>query len=122
MKRNLCIFKGISLAMNEKKEKRFEKKKNFKRLRNNHVLNWVLGNSFAFLLNWEVTIKSANSAKNFLKLIFKQNCYINIVICFFFFFINKKINKLISLLIYPFCLFNYWHQKVCCSKSEKVLL
>ena len=58
MKRNLCIFKGISLAMNEKKEKRFEKKKNFERLRNNRVLNGVLENSFAFLLNWEVNLKA----------------------------------------------------------------
>ena len=74
MKRNLCIFKGISLAMNEKKEKRFEKKKNFKRLWNNHVLNGVLKNSYDFLLNWQVTIKSANLAKTFLKLIYlKQN-------------------------------------------------
>ena len=74
MKGNLCIFKGISLAMNEKREKRFEKKKNFERLHDNHVLNGVLGNSFAFLLNWEVTIKSANLAKTFLKLIYlKQN-------------------------------------------------
>ena len=60
--------------MNEKKEKRFEKKKNFERLHNNHILNGVLGNSFAFLHNWEVTIKSANLAKTFLKLIYlKQN-------------------------------------------------
>ena len=60
--------------MNEKKEKRFEKKKNFERLRNNRVLNGVLGNPFAFLLNWEFTIKSANLAKPFLKLIhLKQN-------------------------------------------------
>ena len=44
MKRNLCILKGISLAMNEKKEKRFEEKKNFQRLCNNRVLNEVLGN------------------------------------------------------------------------------
>ena len=74
MKRNLCIFKGISLAMNEKKEKRFEKKKNFERLRNNRVLNGVLGNSFAFLLNWEVPIKRANLAETFVKLIYlKQN-------------------------------------------------
>ena len=74
MKGNLCIFKGISLAMNEKREKRFERKKNFERLHDNHVLNRVLGNSFAFLLNWEVTIKSANLAKTFLKLIYlKQN-------------------------------------------------
>ena len=73
MKRNLCIFKGISLAVNEKKEKRFEKNKNFKRLCNNYILNGVLINSFAFLLNWEVTIKSANLAKTFLKLILKQN-------------------------------------------------
>ena len=74
MKRNLCIFKGISLAMNEKKEKRFEKKKNFERLRSNLVLIGVLANSFAFLLNLEVTIKSANLAKTFLKLIYlKQN-------------------------------------------------
>ena len=66
MKRNLCIFKGISLAQNEKK--------NFERLRNNRVLNGVLGISFAFLLNWEFTIKSANLAKTFLKLIhLKQN-------------------------------------------------
>ena len=72
-KRNLCIFKGISLAVNEKKEKRFEKNKNFKRLCNNYILNGVLINSFAFLLNWEVTIKSANLAKTFLKLILKQN-------------------------------------------------
>ena len=64
------VFKGISLAMNEKKEKKVERKKNFKRLHNNHVLNGVLGNSFAFLLNWEVTIKSANLAKTFLKLIY----------------------------------------------------
>ena len=70
MKRNLCIFKGISLAVNEKKEKRFERKKNFEQLCNNRVLNGVLGNSFAFLLNWEVTIKSANLAKTFLKLIY----------------------------------------------------
>ena len=70
MKRNLCIFKGISLAMNEKREKRFERKKNFERLHDNHVLNGVLGNSFAFLLNWEVTIKSASLAKPFLKLIY----------------------------------------------------
>ena len=74
MKGNLCIFKGISLAMNEKREKRFERKKNFERLHDNYVLNRVLGNSFAFLLNWEVTIKSANLAKTFLKLIYlKQN-------------------------------------------------
>ena len=74
MKRNLCIFKGISLAMNEKKEKRFEKKKNFERLRNNRVLIGVLSNSFAFLLNLGVTIKSENLAKPFLKLIYlKQN-------------------------------------------------
>ena len=74
MKRNLCIFKGISLAMNEKKEKRFEKKKNFERLHNNCVLNGVLKNSFAFLLNCEVTIKSANLAKTFLRLIYlKKN-------------------------------------------------
>ena len=74
MKRNLCIFKGISLAMNEKKEKRFARKKHFEQLHDNHVLNGVLGNSFAFLLNWEVTIKSANLAKTFLKLIYlKQN-------------------------------------------------
>ena len=74
MKRNLCIFKVISLAMNQKKEKRFEKKKNFEILRNNRVLNGVLGNSFAFLLNWEVAIKRANLAKTFLKLIYlKQN-------------------------------------------------
>ena len=33
------IFKGTSLAMNEKKEKSFEKKKNFEILRNNRVLN-----------------------------------------------------------------------------------
>ena len=73
MKRSLCIFKGISLAMNQKKEKRFEKK-NFERLRNNRVLNGVLGNSFAFSFNWEVTIKSANLAKTFLKLIYlKEN-------------------------------------------------
>ena len=74
MKRNLCIFKGISLAMNEKKEKRFEKKKNFERLLSNRVLIGVLANSFAFLLNLEVTIKSANLAKTFLKVIYlKQN-------------------------------------------------
>ena len=74
MKGNLCIFKGISLAMNEKKEKRFEKKKNFERLRNNRVLIGVLSNSFAFLLNLGVTIKSENLAKPFLKLIYlKQN-------------------------------------------------
>ena len=65
VKRNLCIFKGISLAMNKKKEKRFKKKKNFERLHNNRILNGVLGNSFAFLLNWEVTINSANLAKTF---------------------------------------------------------
>ena len=73
MKRNLCIFKGISPAVNEKNKKRFEKNKNFKRLCNNYILNGVLINSFAFLLNWEVTIKSANLAKTFLKLILKQN-------------------------------------------------
>ena len=73
MKRNLCIFKGISPAVNEKNEKRFKKNKNFKRLCNNYILNGVLINSFAFLLNWEVTIKSANLAKTFLKLILKQN-------------------------------------------------
>ena len=73
MKRNLCIFKAISPAVNEKNEKRFEKNKNFKRLCNNYILNGVLINSFAFLLNWEVTIKSANLAKTFLKLILKQN-------------------------------------------------
>ena len=56
MKRNLCIFKGISLAMNGKKEKRFEKKKNFERLHINRVLNGILGNSFAFFLNWEVKV------------------------------------------------------------------
>ena len=56
--------------MNEQKEKRFDRKKNFERLHNNHVLNGVLGDSFAFLLNWEVTIKSANLAKTFLKLIY----------------------------------------------------
>ena len=50
MKRNLCIFKGTSLVMNEKNEKRFEKKKNFERLRNNRVLNGILGNSCAFSL------------------------------------------------------------------------
>ena len=72
MKRNLCIFKAILLAVNENEKK--EKKKNFERLRNNRVLNEVLGNSFAFLLNWEITIKSANLAKTFLKLIYlKQN-------------------------------------------------
>ena len=77
MKRNLCTFKGISFAMNEKKEKRFEKKKKIERLHNNCILNGVLGNSFAFLLNWEVTIKSANLAKTFLKLIYlKQNMQI----------------------------------------------
>ena len=58
MKRNLCVFKGISLAMNEKKEKRFEKKKNFERFRINYILNGVLGNSFAFLLNREVNLKA----------------------------------------------------------------
>ena len=68
MKRNLCIFKGILLAVNENEKK--EKKKNFERLRNNRVLNEVLGNSFAFLFNWEITIKSANLAKTFLKLIY----------------------------------------------------
>ena len=72
MKRNLCIFKGILLAVNENEKK--EKKKNFERLRNNRVLNEVLGNSFAFLFNWKITIKSANLAKTFLKLIhLKQN-------------------------------------------------
>ena len=65
MKRNLCIFRGISLAMNEKKEKGFEKKKNFERLCNNRVLNGGLGNSFAFLLNQEGTIKSAKLPKTF---------------------------------------------------------
>ena len=70
MRRNSCIFKHISLVMNEKKEKRFEKKKNFERLRTNRVLNGVLENSFAFLLIWEVTIKSANLAKTFLNLIY----------------------------------------------------
>ena len=39
MKRNLCIFKGISLAMNEKVEKGFEKKKNLERLLDYHILN-----------------------------------------------------------------------------------
>ena len=68
MKRNLCIFKGILLAVNENEKK--EKKKNFERLRNNRVLNEVLGNSFAFLFSWEITIKSANLAKTFLKLIY----------------------------------------------------
>ena len=73
MKRNLYIFKGISLTMNEKKEKRFEKKKNIESLRN-RVLNGALGNSFAYLLNSEVTLKSANLAKTILKLIYlKQN-------------------------------------------------
>ena len=52
-----------------KRKKRFEKDKNFERLRNNRVLNEVLGSSFAFLLNWEITIKSVNLAKTFLKLI-----------------------------------------------------
>ena len=70
MKRNLCIFKGISPAVNEKNEKRFEKNKYFKRLCNNYILNGVLINSFAFL---EVTIKSANLARTSLKLILKQN-------------------------------------------------
>ena len=60
--------------MNEKIEKRCEKKKNLERLCDYRVLNWVLGNSFAFLLNWKVTIKSANLAKTFSKLIYlKQN-------------------------------------------------
>ena len=60
--------------MNEKKEKIFEKKKNLERLHNNHILNGVLGNSFASLLSWEVAIKSANLAKTFLKLTYlKQN-------------------------------------------------
>ena len=82
MKRNLCIFKGISLVMNEKKEKRFEKKKNLERLRQNRISNGVLGNSFAFLFNWEVIIKSANLAKAFVKLIYlKQNTFV-----FFFLF------------------------------------
>ena len=53
-----------------RKRKRFARKKNFERLHDNHVLNGVLGNSFAFLLNWEVTIKSASLAKPFLKLIY----------------------------------------------------
>ena len=53
-----------------KRKKRFEKKKNLKRLHNNRVLNGLLGNSFAIMLNWEVTIKSANLAKSFLKLIY----------------------------------------------------
>ena len=51
--------------MNEKKEKGFEKKKNFERLCNNRVLNGGLGNSFAFLLNQEGTIKSAKLPKTF---------------------------------------------------------
>ena len=34
--------------MNEKKKKRFQKKKNFKRLRTNRLLNGVLESSFAF--------------------------------------------------------------------------
>ena len=71
MKRNLYIFKGISLTMNEKKEKRFEKKKNIESLRN-RVLNGALGNSFAYLLNSEVTLKSANLAKTILKLIYLE--------------------------------------------------
>ena len=74
MKRNLYIFKGISLAMNEKKEKRFEKKKNIERFCNNRVLNGVLGKSSVFLLSWEVTVKSANLTKTSLKLVYlKQN-------------------------------------------------
>ena len=100
MKRNLCIFKGTSLVMNEKNEKRFEKKKNFERLRNNRILNGILGNSCAFSLYWEVTIKSVNLAKHFLKLIYlEQNITI---VCFFFFFISKKINKFSYLYFLPF--------------------
>ena len=103
MKRNLCIFKGISLAMNEKKEKRFEKKKNFKRLWNNHVLNGVLENSFDFLLSWEVTIKSANLAKNLLETnIFKAKDVNITIVCFLFSFFNKKINKFSYLYFLPF--------------------
>ena len=39
-----------------KRKKRFEKKKNFEILRNNRVLNGVLGNLAAFLLNWEMAM------------------------------------------------------------------
>ena len=44
--------------MNEKKEKRFEKKKNFERLCNNRILNGVLENSFAFLTIGKLQLKA----------------------------------------------------------------
>ena len=73
-KETYVFLKAYHLQWMRKRKKRFEKEKNFERLRNNRVLNEVLGNSFAFLLNWEITIKSANLAKTFLKLIYlKQN-------------------------------------------------
>ena len=72
-KETYVFLKAYHLQWMRKTKKRFEKNKNFKRLCNNYILNGVLINSFAFLLNWEVTIKSANLARTSLKLILKQN-------------------------------------------------
>ena len=68
-KETYAFLKAYHLQWMRKRKKRFEKDKNFERLRNNRVLKEVLGSSFAFLLNWEITIKSADLAKTFLKLI-----------------------------------------------------